>query len=211
MAQTEKALKRAMFVWLPNFAMRFARLKRLQLANRNEPLALLEKHGNIRRIAALDEPAIRAGLYLHQPLADALAVYPKLVCADAEPEAVQKALTALAAWAQRYSPATAPAPPSGLWLDVTGCTHLWCGEDGLAEDLIARLETRGIPARAAIAPTFGAAYALAHHAKRYLIALSANVIPENASSPHPAPLPWERGRRCKERGRTPSPRGRGLG
>ena len=182
MAQTEKALKRAMFVWLPNFAMRLARLKRPRLANRNEPLALLEKHGNIRRIAALDEPAIRAGLYLHQPLADALAVHPKLVCADAEPEAVQRALTALAAWAQRYSPATAPALRCGLWLDITGCTHLWGNEDGLAEDLIARLEARGIPARAAIAPTFGAAYALAHHAKRYLIASSASVIPESASA-----------------------------
>ena len=179
MAQTEKALKRAMFVWLPNFAMRLARLKRPRLANRTEPLALLEKHGNIRRIAALDEPAIRAGLYLHQPLADALAVYPTLVCADAEPEPVQKALTALAAWAQRYSPATAPALPSGLWLDITGCAHLWGGEDGLAEDLIARLEARGVPARAAIAPTFGAAYALARHAKRYLI----------ASTPHPVLLP----------------------
>jgi len=171
-----------MCVWLPNFAMRLARLKRPRLPRPHEPLALLEKHGNIRRIAALDEPAIRAGLYLHQPLADALAVHPKLVCVDAEPEAVQRALTALAAWAQRYSPATAPALRCGLWLDITGCTHLWGNEDGLAEDLIARLEARGIPARAAIAPTFGAAYALAHHAKSFLIAPSANVIPESASA-----------------------------
>ena len=182
MAQTEKALKRAMFVWLPNFAMRLVRLKRPRLAGPREPLALLEKHGNIRRIAALDEPAIRAGLYLHQPLADALAVCPKLVCADAEPEAVQEALTALATWAQRYSPATAPALPCGVWLDITGCAHLWGGEDGLAEDLLARLGSRGIPARAAIAPTFGAAYALAHHAKHYLIAPYANAIPESASA-----------------------------
>ena len=189
MAQTEKALKRAMFVWLPNFAMTLARAKRPRLANRNEPLALLEKHGNIRRIAALDEPAIRAGLYLHQPLADALAVYPKLVCADAKPEAVQEALTALAAWAQRYSPATAPALPSGLWLDITGCTHLWGGEDGLAEDLIARLEARGIPARAAIAPTFGAAYALAHHAKTL----------SDRGTPHPVLLPASSPRRSCNR------------
>ena len=170
-----------MFVWLPNFAMRLARLKRPRLARPHEPLALLEKHGNIHRIAALDEPALRAGLYLHQPLADALAVCPKLVSADAEPEAVQEALTALAAWAQRYSPATAPAPPCGLWLDITGCAHLWDGEDGLAEDLIARLEARGIKARAAIAPTFGAAYALAHHAKHYLIASSGDVVAERQS------------------------------
>ena len=181
MAQTAKDSRRAMFVWLPNFAMRLARLKRPRLARPHEPLALLEKHGAIRRIAALDEPAIRAGLYLHQPLADALAVCPRLVSADAEPEAVQEALTALAAWAQHYSPATAAAPPCGLWLDITGCAHLRGGEDGLAEDLIGRLASRGIPAKAAIAPTFGAAYALAHHAKHYLIASSDNVIPERQS------------------------------
>ncbi len=195
MAQMAKGSKRAMFVWLPNFAMTLARRARPRLANRSEPLALLEKHGNIRRIAALDEPAIRAGLYLHQPLADALAVYPKLVCADAEPEAVQKALTALAIWAQRYSPATAPAPPCGLWLDITGCAHLWGGEDKLAEDLIARLEARGILAKAAIAPTFGAAYALAHHVERYLLAPVFEAATSN--SPHPVLLPQgEKERRC---------------
>ncbi len=177
-----KGSKRAMFVWLPNFAMTLARLKRPPLAGAREPLALLEKHGAIRRIAALDEAAIRVGLHLHQPLADALAVYPGLACAGAEPEAVAEALTALAYWAQRYTPATAPAAPCGLWLDITGCASLWGGEGALAEELIARLEERGIPAKAAIAPTFGAAYALAHHAKSYLIAPPRSVIPESASA-----------------------------
>jgi protein ImuB len=134
---------------------------------------------------------------MHQPLADALAVYPELIVADAEPEACEEALTALAAWAQRYSPATAPAPPSGLWLDITGCAHLWGSEEGLAEDLITRLDACGIPARAAIAPTFGAAYALAHHAERFVIA----GLLEKAKSPHPkgrgsnsvpSPLPYPR-------------------
>ena len=170
MAQGSITRKRAMFVWLPNFAMTLARLKKPPLAKSKEPLALVEKYGNIRRIAALDGPAAEAGLYLHQPLADALAIYPKLIFADAEPEACETALAALAAWAQRYSPFTAPAGASGLWLDIAGCAHLWGGEAQLAENLLGRLEARGIPARAAIAPTFGAAYALAHHAQRYVIA-----------------------------------------
>jgi protein ImuB len=204
MTQTATTSKRAMFVWLPNFAMTLARAKRPPLAKPHEPLALLEKHGNIRRIAALDEPAIRAGLYLHQPLADALAVYPKLVSADAEPEATQEALTVLAVWTQRYTPATAPAPPSGLWLDITGCAHLWGGEAELAEDLLARLEARGVPARAAIAPTFGAAYALAHHATRYVI--SSELIQEIKSTPHPVLLPQgEKERLRNRRGLPPLP------
>ncbi len=147
---------------------------------------LVEKARNIRRIAALDGPALEAGLYLHQPLADALAVCPKLAVADAEPELYETVLAALAAWAQRYSPFTAPAYGSGFWLDIAGCAHLWGGEAGLAEDLLGRLEARGIPARAAIAPTYGAAYALAHHAKRYVI------VDKNTYKALLAPLPVER-------------------
>src|SRR5262249_52462091 len=148
--------RRVMFVWLPNFAMTLARLKRPPLAKPHMPLALLEKHGNVHRLAALDGPAIKAGLCLHQPLADALAICPELIVADAGPQALKKALTALAVWAQRYSPSTAPAS-SGLWLDITGCAHLWGGEAELAEDLLSRLRARGILARAAIAPAFGTA------------------------------------------------------
>jgi protein ImuB len=170
MAQGSITRKRAMFVWLPNFAMTLARHRKPPLAKAKEPLVLIEKYGNIRRIAALDGPAAEAGLYLHQPFGDALAICPELIAADTEPEAQETALAALAAWARRYSPFTAPAGASGLWLDIAGCAHLWGGEAQLAEDLLGRLEARGIPARAAIAPTFGAAYALAHHAQRYVIA-----------------------------------------
>ncbi|HZV20042.1 MAG TPA: DNA polymerase Y family protein [Hyphomicrobiales bacterium] len=164
--------------------MRRARLRRPPLAKPNEPFVLLEKNGNIRRIAALDEPAIRAGLHLHQPLADALAICPSLICADAEPVADREALQALAHWARYYSPCTAPAPPCGLWLDITGCAHLWSGEDKLAEDLLKKLKAQAFTAKAAIAPTFGAAYALAHYAAPYIIvpALSASAAIADAGS-----------------------------
>jgi protein ImuB len=88
-----------------------------------------------------------------------------------------------------------------LWLDITGCAHLWGGEVELAEDLLGRLAARRIPARAAIAPTFGGAYALARHAERYVIAPDegAGVIPGSANTPIQndlsallAPLPPER-------------------
>jgi protein ImuB len=172
--------------------MTLARLKQPPLAKPQRPLALFEKHGNVHRLTALDEPAIRAGLYLHQPLADALAICPQLAVARAEPQALEKALKALAFWAQRYSPSTAPAS-SGLWLDITGCAHLWGGEAELAEDLLGRLAARGIPARTAIAPTFGAAYALACHTERYMIARGQNAGMIQDDLPALlAPLPPER-------------------
>ncbi len=181
MAQKATHARRAMFVWLPNFAMTLARLKEPAPASPQEPFVLVEKSGSIRRIAALDGPASEAGLRLHQPLADALAVYPELIFADAAPEASERALKDLALWAQRYSPSTAPAP-SGLWLDITGCAHLWGGEAELCEDLLCRLEARKIACRAAIAPTFGAAYALALHAKRFVI------VPDKDSGTAPGSL-----------------------
>lgn len=163
-----------------------ARRKQPPLAGAREPLVLLRKDGNIRRVAALDGPAIAHGLFTGQPLADALAVCPALTAAEAEPEADEQALHSLAIWAQRYSPSTAAALPDGIWLDITGCAHLWGGEEGLAEDLLGRLERLGIAARAAIAQTYGAAWALAHHTNRILVAQ------DGAHGDLLAPLPVER-------------------
>lgn len=49
----------------------------------------------------------------------------------------------------------------GLWLDITGCAHLWGGEKRLLGDLLTRLRRQGLKARAAIADTPGAAWAWA--------------------------------------------------
>ena len=56
----------------------------------------------------------------------------------------------------------APGDGSGaLWLDITGCAHLFGGEAALRLDLLERLGRRGLHARAAIADSPGAAWALA--------------------------------------------------
>jgi len=91
-----------------------------------------------------------------------LTLVPELVLADADLEADQAALTALVDWCARFSPAVAPAPPDGLFLDITGLAHLWGGEAALTKDLVARLGRNGIPVRVAVADTPGAAWALAH-------------------------------------------------
>jgi protein ImuB len=49
----------------------------------------------------------------------------------------------------------------GLWLDVTGCAHLFGGEAALLGDLLLRLARCGHRARAALADTPGAAWAAA--------------------------------------------------
>ena len=81
----------------------------------------------MRRLAAVDEAAAALGLYPGQKATDAAALAPDLATADAEPEADAAALTALADWCVRFSPAVALDPPDGLFLDITGVDHLWGG------------------------------------------------------------------------------------
>ncbi|MGH7122637.1 MAG: DUF6504 family protein [Acetobacteraceae bacterium] len=75
--------------------------------------------------------------------------------------APEASLRALATWCLRYAPLVALDPPDGLWIDISGCAHLFGNESALLADLLARLAAAGLTARAAIAETPGAAHALA--------------------------------------------------
>lgn len=102
-------------------------------------------------------------------LADARAMLPGLQVRPAAPAADRALLEELATWCERYTPAVAvddshPQDPGGaLWLDVTGCAHLFGGEAALRADLLARLRRQGLSAAAAVADTPGAAWAVARY------------------------------------------------
>lgn len=117
-------------------------------------------------------------------MAQALALVPGLEVAEAEPEADALALHRLALWCHGLTPLAAPCPPDGLWLDVTGCTHLEGGEPALLRRLLARLTRAGLQARAAVADTAGAAHALARQGPR-----TATVVPPGSQEQALAPLP----------------------
>jgi protein ImuB len=112
-----------------------------------------------------------------------MALVPELVTAEAEPEADAAALTALADWCVRFSPAVAADAPDGLFLDVTGVDHLWSGEARMLADFRDRLAANGLPFRCAIADTPGAAWALAHFAE------DGTIAPPGGQAPLLAPLP----------------------
>jgi len=63
----------------------------------------------------------------------------------------------------RYTPMVALDPPCGLILDITGCSHLFGGERGLAADVEARMAALRMTVRLAFADTPRAAHALARH------------------------------------------------
>ena len=131
-----------------------------------QPFALTLKNSRGALVLHALNPAARtAGLRRGQSQADARAMLPQLLCQPADPAADARALQALAAWAERWSPSVSldPSPDGleGLFLDVTGAGHLFGGEAALLKQIRDRLAEAGISARAAAAPTPGAAWALA--------------------------------------------------
>jgi protein ImuB len=143
---------------------------------------LIISERGVRRLHAVDEAAAALGLYIGQKAADAAALVPELFTADADPEGDLKALDALSSWCVRFSPAVAPDAPDGLLMDVTGVDHLWGGEGAMLDDLIARLAANSIPARAAVADTAGAAWALARFSGE-------RIAPPGGQGPLLQPLP----------------------
>jgi protein ImuB len=121
-------------------------------------------------IHALNPAARAAGLRRGQAQADARAMIPHLICQPADPEADARALKGLAEWTERWSPSVSVDPSDGglegLFLDVTGAAHLFGGETALVRQIRERLAETGLPAGVAMAPTPGAAWALARWGDR---------------------------------------------
>lgn len=121
------------------------------------------EHGGVR-IAAVNGAAEAAGVAPGMPLANARAVAPGLVTAAADPAGERRTVVGIAAWCGHYTPWTAADGGGGVWLDITGCAHLFGGEAGLLKDLIGRLKSQGFEALAAVADTPGAVWAAARFA-----------------------------------------------
>lgn len=143
------------------------------------PLALILRTARGAILHALNPAARALNLSRGQTQADALAMIPHLACHPADLAADQRALEALAVWGERWSPAVTVDPSDGglegLFLDLTGATHLFGGEDAAIARIEQRLAAAGIRARAAMAPGPGAAWALARYGTATRIATDADV------------------------------------
>ena len=140
--------------------------------------------------------AWRQGLRPGMRLADARALQPALVSQNSDQDADAADLLHLARWARRYCPLTAPAMAettgagaaiahdgNGIWLDVAGAAHLKGGVRPLLAEMARALRASGLTVRLAVAPTCGAAWALARYgsaAQRYACAGPHPLRPEHA-------------------------------
>lgn len=169
-----------MAIWLDRLAT--DRLNRASVTPAEQPLALYAKNGNAFALTAVNLRAERLGLYVGTALADARAICPALDAREADPKADAALLDRIAAWCERFTPIVVLDPPDGVLLDITGCAHLFGGEAALMADMKARLQ--GLSLRCAIAPTPGAAWALAHYR-------GMEIVPESKLREALAPLPVE--------------------
>ncbi|MGE0735959.1 MAG: DNA polymerase Y family protein [Alphaproteobacteria bacterium] len=172
-------MKRILSLWLPSLAV--DRLRRSGAASSGSaahgsgakptlgatPFVTIVAQHNRPTVLAVDPIAAMDGVQPNMALADARAVCPRLRAVPAAPDQDRALLEKIADWCDRYSPLVAiesyDGSGGGIWIDTTGCAHLFGGELPLLRDLSRRLARAGLVGRAAIADTPGAAWAAARY------------------------------------------------
>ena len=139
----------------------------------DKAIALYWRHQNMDRLVYLSDTAKKAGLYAGMGVADARARLPDILLAEIAPQQDQATLEKLARWAWRYSPRTgidvagpnpdSPAGSNGIWIDMSGASHLHGGIEQVIADIKHHLLAAQIPIYCAAAPYYSAARALAHY------------------------------------------------
>lgn len=133
-------------------------------------MIVVAKHSNALQIFALDDAAAKLGLEVGVPLANARAICPDIQVVDADEAADTELLNHIADWCDRFTPLVALDRPHGLFLDITGCAHLFGGEAALMQMLCTALTAQGFIVSAAIAGTSVCARTLSRYSHGRIVA-----------------------------------------
>lgn len=120
-------------------------------------------------VKAASREAEEMGIAVNMVLADCRAIFPALLACEYKPAEMQKVLYAMAEWCIQFTPDVCLDPPDGLVLHITGCTHLWGGEQAYADNLYHKFSSLGYDVRIGIAGTIGTAWAVSRHIAQPLI------------------------------------------
>lgn len=113
------------------------------------------------RLTALEAAAEGIGLKPGQGVAEARAMCPDLDVVEEDEAADRRLLEAMADWCDRYTPLVSLDGRDGLFLDITGCAHLFGGERALLKDILFRLFHLGLEVHGAISASPGLSWAVA--------------------------------------------------
>jgi protein ImuB len=149
----------------------------------DDPAIVVAKQNNALQIYAMDDAAARLGLEIGLPLANARAICPHLKVFDADQAADLGTLNDIADWCDRFTPLVALDAPHGLFLDITGCAHLFGGEVALMQTICSALTRQGFAVSAAIAANSVCARTIRSHAHGRIVRPG-----EEANAVRPLPL-----------------------
>ena len=147
------------------FRHRWGKSWRLKERPETPALVVYDTIQNALRVTAHEKSHHLSGIHIGQSLSDARAINPQIECVEHNRTADRDLLCSIARWCERYTPLVALSGEDGLFLDVTGCAHLFKGEVALLEDIEKRLVSQGFEVKLACADTPGAAWALCRYGK----------------------------------------------
>lgn len=166
--------KRFVSIWFRHLKTDWFTIRQRSISSDSQTLSKVpfvlraSSHGRMMVMSA-NAIAERMGVQAGMVLADARAIVPDLIVQDDKPDLIHRLLTRLAEWCIRFTPFVAIDPPDGLFLDSTGCAHLWGGEFRYLEEIIKKLGLRGYDVRASMADTPGVAWAVARFGRGPLV------------------------------------------
>lgn len=152
--------KRYMVIWFRHLTTDWLTLRKPEM--RDVPFVFVAPERNRIIITAANAIAEAQGIYPGMAAADAKAITTNLQVIDHLPGKDAKLLKQLGLWCIRYTPIVGIEMPDSLILDISGCAHLWGSERGYFKEIVNKLRSAGYDARAAIADTIGAAWAVSH-------------------------------------------------
>lgn len=123
------------------------------------------------------------GVTVGDRIVDAQAIHPDLHIEPADLTGDYALLQRLVHWSRRWCPWTVQDGSDGLFLDITGAAHLFGGEARMLRDIVQRFAMQGLTAKIALAPTRGAAQALARYGSQYAICDGSGVAVQVSALP----------------------------
>lgn len=114
-------------------------------------------------VSAVNPVAAQLGIRPNMVVADAKAAVPRLNVLQDKQFRKEKLLEGIGLWCMRYTPVVSIDTTDCLVLNITGCAHLWGGEEAYLRDIYKQLKQKGYEVRGGIASTIGAALAVAQY------------------------------------------------
>ncbi|MBW4706612.1 DNA polymerase Y family protein [Roseobacter sp. YSTF-M11] len=154
--------RRILSLWFPHLGA--DRLIRRNPLLGSVPLGVVQERNNMQVLSSLNSVALGYGLRVDQPVRDAHAMCEGLITRARSVQGEAGFLASVQRWAGKFSPWVAPEAEDGLVVDLTGCAHLFGGEEPLLEIVQQDCNDLGLAVRMGLADTRGAAWALARFA-----------------------------------------------